>query len=186
MTGASRTSASVTIVGEAPGRHTAAVRPGTWASGPHQIAHSNTSPRHDVHCASVPDGSAACGNAGDSFAPVAGTCAAQASTCGHGGEMASSENTRRARPAESRTPLTRRPGSTQTPVCRPPASRAPLSFARSTVSADPSDTWAFGHSARFARATAAVTGSTSTASTDKPEAAKALASEPIPHPRSTT
>src|SRR6478672_4426519 len=83
--------------------HTAAVRPEVATSGPHHTAHSSTSPCQDVHCASAPRGTEPCGRAGDSLAPVAGTCSAKASTFDHEGEMASSEKTRLVRPLMSAT-----------------------------------------------------------------------------------
>src|SRR6478735_11783431 len=101
----SAASASVTTEVEVS-VHTAAVRPAVATSGPHQTAHSSTSPCHDVHCASAPDGTEPCGNAGESLAPVAGTCAAKSSTCDHDGEIASSEKTRFVRPLMSATPVT--------------------------------------------------------------------------------
>ena len=51
----------------------AAVRPGVRTKGPNQTAHSTTSPSHEVHWASAPAGRAACGKAGLSLAPVAGS-----------------------------------------------------------------------------------------------------------------
>ena len=56
------------------------------ASGPHQSAHSTTSPPSDTHSASASRGSTPCGTPGASLAPVAGTRAATSSTNENGGD----------------------------------------------------------------------------------------------------
>ena len=101
--------------------HTAAVRPGCRTSGPHQTAHSSTSPCHEVHCASAPAGIAACGNEGESLAPVAGTCRGEGlHLLPRRRDRVEREDPLRPARGRRRSPLTRRAGSSQTPTSGPP------------------------------------------------------------------
>src|SRR5262249_26878162 len=133
---------------------------------------STTAPSADARGASAPGGTSAWSMPGASLSTVYGTVRYRWDTKSQGGEYPVGSNTRCPE-------AVRRAGSQKT------ASTASSTTSRTSVT--DTLTRAVSPSAdTFAPPTAAVSGSASTASTRRPALANAIASAPIPHPRSAT